>query len=330
MQLEKEVRELTKQRNLAQSRIEELLTVVRNNQERKTWEDECSVSESSGLADSRLGEKTFGSTQDFAKINKTNEEDDYMSDDTSSSLSNRHKFVLRSGEDSDDNCKDVRCIEMDESTSRSPVFSHEENERRMSTFLVSTNGEVRDEELVSTTNREASRVENGFTFGSLEQKFQDVQKTIDSLVSPYGDEQSPSANTPSSSGLKLARSWSCRANLMSGSSSSFGFEMEGQSESTPPPRGFEKKFHGRPEVFQRRLPPLNYEGDGARLSRNDSQSSVGSALTEGLKFQNNGNGGDEGIPSVDTFVAGLKEMAKVQYDYRVRMGLFFIAGLSLH
>ncbi|KAM7482664.1 hypothetical protein LguiB_007247 [Lonicera macranthoides] len=314
--LEKEVRELTKQRDLAQSRIEELLTVVRNNQERKTWEDEYSVSESSGLADSRVGEKTFGSTQDFAKINKTSEEDDYMSDDTSSSLSNRHKFVLRSGEDSDDNCKDVRCIEMDESTSRSPVFSDEENERRMSTFPVSTNGEVRDEEVVSTTTREASQVENGFTFGSLEQKFQDVQKTIDSLVSPYGDEQSPLANTPSSSGLKLARSWSCRANLMSGSSSSIRFEMEGQSESTPPPSGFEKKFHGRPEGFQRRLPPLNYEGNGARLSRNDSQSSVGSALTEGLKFQNNGNSGDEDIPSVDTFVAGLKEMAKVQYDYR--------------
>ncbi|KAI5577386.1 hypothetical protein BDE02_09G109400 [Populus trichocarpa] len=64
--MEKEIRELTKQRDLAQSRVEDLLRVIGNDQNSRkengishchntqagdTWEYECSVSKSSGMGD---------------------------------------------------------------------------------------------------------------------------------------------------------------------------------------------------------------------------------------------------------------------------------------
>uniref|UniRef100_A0A5B7AQS5 Kinesin-like protein n=1 Tax=Davidia involucrata TaxID=16924 RepID=A0A5B7AQS5_DAVIN len=356
--LEKDVRELTKQRDLAQSRVEDLLQVVRNDQasrqrdglrhhpkwqEGDKWEDDCSVSESSGMAgrhylDTRVRKFStkqssngdYGSYPDepYPQL-PGNDENHYLSDGTTSPLSDRGKFVrsspcqgreefsLRTGEDSDDICTEVRCIEMDESSkdkiSESHAISTSDNEG-ISALTMSRNGNVADEEMVSTLPREVSQIRNDLTYGALEQKFQDVQKTINSLVTPYPDKSSPwalSEDMPSSRSLNLTRSWSCRANLMTGSSSPF-FETAWQSQNTPP-NGFEKNYPGRPEGFGGMLPPLNYGAKIARLSRNDSQSSVGSAFVDALKAQNK-TSADEDIPSIGTFVAGLKEMAKLQYE----------------
>ena len=73
-------------------------------------------------------------------------------------------------------------------------------------------------------------------------------------------------------------------------------------------------------------PPLNYDGNTARLSRNDSQSSIGSAFMDEQKSQHQITG-DEDIPTIGTFVAGLKKMANLQYeteflDDQVRMCQF--------
>ncbi|KAA8536043.1 hypothetical protein F0562_028521 [Nyssa sinensis] len=355
--LEKEVKELTKQRDLAQSRLEDLLQVTRNNQasresfefshhpkrqESDKWEDEFSVSQSSGVADTRYldtGVRKFifnqSSNRDYRSYPEDpyqqlpgNDEGCYLSDGTSSPLWNRYKFVraspcqgreefsLRTGEDCDDICREVRCIEMDESSkdkiSESLAVSTSENEGMLA-LTMSRN--MADEEMVSTLPRgEVSLIRNDLTYGALEQKLLDVAKTIDSLVSPFPDDRSPwdlAADMSSSRSLKLTRNCSCGANLMTDSSSPC-FEMAGECQNTPSD-GLEKGFPGRPEGFQRMLPPLNYGANVVRLSRNDSQSSVGSAFVDALKAQNM-TSADEDVPSIDTFVAGLKEMAKLECE----------------
>ncbi|CAB4290038.1 unnamed protein product [Prunus armeniaca] len=57
-----------------------------------------------------------------------------------------------------------------------------------------------------------------------------------------------------------------------------GSSSPDKSERTPP-NGFEKSFLGRPEGFGRKVPLLHYDSN-RMLSRNDSQSSLGSAMDE--------------------------------------------------
>ncbi|XP_028109558.1 kinesin-like protein KIN-7E isoform X1 [Camellia sinensis] len=291
--LEKEVRELTKQRDLAESRYEDLLLMVGNDQASGNDEDDSvSMGASSLLSDRGK----------FVR---------------SSACQGREVFALGSGEDPDDICKEVRCIEMDESNkdkiSETLALSTDDAEGMLALTPVPICSNVEDEETESTPPREVSHIQNNLTYGTLEQRIRNVQKTIDSRVSPYPDDPSPwsqAAGISSSRSRKLSRSWSCRANLMAGSSSPY-FNMARESHNTPP-NGFETSFPGRPGGFQRMLPQLNY--DAPRLSRNDSQSSIGSAFIDELKAQKNMNSTDEEIPSIDNFVAGLKEMAKVEYE----------------
>ncbi|KAK2978289.1 hypothetical protein RJ640_017140, partial [Escallonia rubra] len=313
--LGKEVKELTKQLDLAQSRVEELLQVVRDDKasrqrdgpKGKTWEDDRSVSESSDAADSHSSVRNNGRNAEPYGRRQKNDEDSSILGGSSSMLSKRSRlvrynegFALDAGEDSDDVCKEVRCIEMDESsnsrTAEPLVMLNGENEGGISASTVSASGEVADQGLVLTLPRGVSHIQNNSTFWPLQQNIQHVQTTIDSLISPYADEQSPwsvATDVSSFRSLRLTRSHSCRAHLMIDSSSP-GFEMLEQSEKTPP-NGFEKHFTGRPEGFQRKFPSLNY-GPNINLSRNGSQSSIGSAYIEEQNGQN-----------------GLKEM-KLQYE----------------
>ncbi|XP_059654068.1 kinesin-like protein KIN-7E isoform X2 [Cornus florida] len=357
--LEKELRERTKQRDLAQSRVEDLLRVIENGQASRQWdglshhsnsqegdklEDGYSVSESSGVAYPHcleIGVSKFTTSRSSDRDHRNNPKessqqlpgnhgDDYLSDGTSSPLSDsaefvgsnqchgRESFSLGTGEDSDDICKEVRCIEMDESnkdkTSESIALSASEDVGILA-LTTSRNGNLEDEETTSTPPREVNHIQNDLTYFALEQKIQGVQKTIDSLVSPYPDEPSPWDQTMDVSGSRsqrLTRSWSCRAKLMTGSSSPC-FETAGPNQNTLP-NGFEKSFPGRPEGFRRTPPMLNFGAHNARLSRNNSQSSVGSLLVDRLKAENDMTSTHEGIPGIDTFVAGLKEMAKLQFE----------------
>lgn len=215
---------------------------------------------------------------------------------------------LGTGEDPNEICREVRCIEMDESGAdkiSEPLAFSTGNAEGM-------HSNVAFDELESTPPRQVTETQSNMTNGILEERHQDVQMTIGSLVSRYPEDPSPWAqgNMSRCESQKLNRSWSCRATLMAGSSFP-DFETTGDSQNTPV-EGFEKSFPGRPEGFQRMVPPLNY--DAARLSRNDSQSSMGSAFVDELKAQKNKNSTDEDIPSIDTFVAGLKEMAKLEYE----------------
>lgn len=307
MQLEREVKEISKQRDLAQAKLEDALREIQN------------------------GRSSHQGNRSNRAIYQLSDDEEDLSNVTSPSVSNRRKFVrsgpyqgleelpLQTGQDSDAICKDVLCIEMDESskdgTAEHLSLSVGQDNGRVPALAVSSVGDLEDEEIMPTSPREVSRPRNSYNYDALEQKVQDVQKTVDTLFGTCPAEPSPwslATDMSSSGSPKLARSSSCRPNLMIGSSSPGYYEMLQPNEKTPPNQSA-KFYLGRPAHSQRRIPPLNYNDNTARLSRNNSQSSVGSVLLDELKGQNRVPG-DEDIPSVDTFVAGMNEMAKLQYE----------------
>ena len=273
-----------------------------------TWEDEDSASESSSVVDpSSVDIRRYHNPHYDGRDNESspeasqlhdNSNNDYLSDGTSSPLSTRKKFVQSNAsknqnvlaEDTDDYCKEVQCIEMDED-SETLALTSSGNDGALA-LTVSGNTDVAGQ--VNSVDRDADlgRTQNGFAHDVLNQR-------INPLASPY----------PSSRSLSLTRSWSCRADLMTSPSS------PDKAERTPS-NGFEKGFPGRPEGLGRKF-PLNFDSKSIRLSRNDSQSSFGSVSRVG----------DEDVTSLQTFMAGMKEMAKLEHekqlvDGQVRIDIF--------
>ncbi|KAL0376193.1 UNVERIFIED_CONTAM: Kinesin-like protein KIN-7F [Sesamum calycinum] len=278
--LEKEIRELKKQRDLAHSRIDDLLRAIEGDKE--------------------------------------NTADNFSSDDRSDPSQEIEDPELGIGEDSDEICKEVRCIEMDESGHNKTYepFGQSTSESEESMPILSEPGSAHivEQQTLSASRRQVSGTEDGY--GMLQQRIQGVQDTIDSLFKPHPDALSPGAPSTSmtvSGCQKLTRSQSCRANLMTDSPD---FDIAEQNESTPP-TVLDKSFIGRPEGAslrkQWKLPPVIYGADTAILSRNGSQSSDFSSFVDEIKNQTSSHG-DEDIPTLGSFVAGLREMAKLQYE----------------
>lgn len=240
---------------------------------------------------------SFGQNASMTMLNRTYNngfrEENSLSVDSPSQLDETAATNAKDGHD--EYCKDVRCIEMEESTEENAVES-------------GVNGDALSQNAISpelNENREGIHAGNISNYGALEQRLNDVQRTIDSLTT-HPNEPSPestaSENTSNFRNFKLSRSRSCKDNALNGLSS-LGFEEAENREATPLSE-FEKGFSGRPEGVRRFL-PLNYNEGIPRLSRNDSQSSIGTtSIAPSI-----GPNGDENITSVQTFVAEMKEMA---------------------
>lgn len=298
LQLEKEISELKKQQVLAHSRIDDLLRAIETDKGSQKLNETPLVN--------------VDGTKDL--LYQENTEDSCSSNDISDLSQKSEDHLLGIGEDSDEVCKEVHCVDMDESDQdRSLRQLINESEESMPILSDSGNGRTLEEHALPALHRQITLTSH---YGTLEQKFQDMGKTIDSLSRPYPDAWSPvgpSTSTTSGS-LKVTRSSSCRANVVTASSD---FEMTEQSESTPP-IVLEEDFTGRPGVFSRKqwkLPPVIYGTNSVRLSRNDSQSSEYNSYVDEIRDQDSSHG-DEDIPTLGSFVAGLKEMAKLQYENR--------------
>nr|DAD40430.1 TPA_asm: hypothetical protein HUJ06_014753 [Nelumbo nucifera] len=351
--MEREIKELTQQRDLAQSRLEDLLRVVGDDrasrlwealdhqskfQVQNAWEDESDSSSVAGFGTSQYSDRQSNTNSNVRYRHLPgNPQDRFLSDYTSPQLSNgSSEFVgpgpfqnwegiaQETGEDNEDLCKEVRCIEMEASSTnrnlKSNVLPPEENEE----LLPLTMNESRDameQELASFPPKgdgELRHINTDFTYDALEHKLHGMQKTIACLVNPYTDEPSPwppSVELSSSRSLRLTRSQSCRATLMTSSSSPW-FDNQ-----NTPPSGFEKDFPGRPCGFQKKPSALNFSANIQRLSRKNSQNSEGSVCTDELKAQNIKTSAEDDITSIHTFVTGLKEMAKLQYEKQIDDGL---------
>ncbi|PIN06247.1 Kinesin-like protein [Handroanthus impetiginosus] len=298
--LEKEIRELKKQRDLAHSRIDDLL---------RAMERDKGSQKLSGIQ-SVKGDARCNGMSDL--LHSEDRGDNYSSDDISDPSQEIEYPLLGTEEDSDEICKEVRCIETNK-THESLGQSTSESEVSMPVLSESQNSSIVEQQASSTSPRQVNGTDNGHSYGVLEQRFQGLQKSVDSLFRTYPDTLSPGPPSAAWGSLKLTRSRSCRANLMTGLPD---FEMAEQSESTPP-TVLDKNYTGRPEgIFPRKqwkLPPVIYGTNSGRLSRNDSLSSDYSSYLDEIKNQNSGHG-DEDIPTLGSFVAGLREMAKLQYE----------------
>ncbi|KAH6767216.1 ATP binding microtubule motor family protein [Perilla frutescens var. hirtella] len=300
--LEKEIRELKKQRDLAHSRIDDLLRTIEN--------DKSSL-KVNGIQSVNGKFKRNGSSE-------LRHLQSYSSDDESDPSQITEEPMVATEEDSDEVCTDVRCIEVDESakgrTCTSSRHSLSESDESMPLSSEPGNSHIVEQQLSPALPRQFIGTDNSYSYGALEQNILGVQKTIDSLFKPHSDESSQGASTSmaASGGLQLTRSRSCRANLITISPD---MGIDGHNESTPPSL-LEKDFTGRPEsVFQRKqwkLPPVIYGAGSARLTRNDSQTSDYNCFMDDTK-NHNADDGDEDIPTLGSFVAGLREMAKLQY-----------------
>lgn len=141
---------------------------------------------------------------------------------------------------SDDLCKEVRCIEIEESrtnhNSESSRSSPEDN-TEISELLMHGHEDKTGQEFVSMPVKEDREV-----------------RYMAPLIVPSPEKSSPWAlakYTCSSQSLKLTKSRSCNASLLT-SPSTPRFDEVGNYENTPP-NGLEKEFTGRPENIRRKL-----------------------------------------------------------------------------
>ncbi|KAL7082779.1 hypothetical protein ACP275_14G122900 [Erythranthe tilingii] len=279
--LEKEISELKKQRDLAHSRIDDLLRAIETDKASSQKDDEIIHSESS-----------------------------YSSDDISDSSHKTEDLHLGIGQDSDEICKEVRCVEMDKSDRTNESFGQSASESEESTPILSEsiNSPVLEQHALSDLRTQAT---DNCNYGELNQKIQDVEKTIDSLFRHNPNASlSPRAPLEASGSFRLTRSRSCgRANVMT-ALSEFEMSEQLQSDSTPP-TALEKNFARK----QWKLPPVIYGTNIARLARNDSRSSDYSSFVDEIRDQNYSHE-EEDIPTLGSFVTGLREMAKIQYENR--------------
>lgn len=266
----------------------------------ETWEDNCSELESSLTVD------LYGQNAALTKLNGTYNEgvmgENSISDDSPSQLEDTG--ATNREDDTDEYCKDVRCLEMIESA--------------VENFDSGVNGDVASQNSVSA---ELDETGEGIHSGNLpksgaqEQRLNDAQRTINSLATSQ-DELSSAMGADHISSFRnfiLSSCRSCRDDALNGSSS-LGFEETENSESTPVE--FQKDSSGRPEGFL----PLNYSEGIPRLARNDSQSSIGTLSM----VPSTGPNGDEDITSVQTFVAGMKEMANAYEKQLAEVGIFYL------
>ncbi|XP_027356090.1 kinesin-like protein KIN-7E [Abrus precatorius] len=290
--MEQEIRELIKQCDLAQSRVEDLLHMVGNVQKSKrervdTWEDDDSISESSSIyrPDSR--------NREFNNPHYNNED----------SESNPDKYPY-------EYCKEVQCVELSRDDSEHPDPSVSDNGVLALPLHAEENGTSQETSTPMNEDREVIQNQDNATYG-------DAQLSIDSLECSYPEEQSRQAMEPTVSNirnLKLTRSWSCREHYLTGSPQKVG-EME-----RTPASSFEKCFTGRPGGLQRKFLPLTY-GASAKLSTNGgSPSSIGSPSGDELRTNSIRTSTNEDVTSIQTFVAGMKEMVKLEYEKQLLDG----------
>ncbi|KAH7659607.1 Plus-end-directed kinesin ATPase protein [Dioscorea alata] len=300
--MEKEIKELIRQRDLAQSQLKNFLRIAVDDRASRQWDessqvstsrvttseydDVVSVSATSGFPYRGLNfgftkfDKSMG-TEDWNELHSLRSgklsENDAFSPSHSISSSNFIRLIPRCSENNtheavgtvEDHCKDVQCIEIAESsTSGRKELGISLNERTETQLSTTSNQEYNATRPLSVDSPAIT----------LEQQLQNVRKRIDDLVRPYHDEMSSVSSTvelSKSQSSALTKSRSCRTSMNSVSSP--WFQDAGHTDNNTPPNSFLRNFPGRPDQLQRRHVALNCDIESETL-------------------------------------LGLKEMAQIQYD----------------
>ncbi|XP_059623526.1 kinesin-like protein KIN-7F [Cornus florida] len=336
--LEKDVVNLTLQRDVAQSQIQDLLRLVGDdgdsiasveiNRYPSLRVQKSPESDRTALSDSHSTDvciRAFDTSKYSGEHSRTSSDDhclqlpdheqNFLHSDTSTRpLTGSSDFTgndspHRWGKveeningDAEDICKEVRCIEIGVSNTTRNVESKRlapEDDAGNSASMVVGNGN-RNQELMSPDS-------------PLPKEDREESRLHPSFVVPSPEKPSSwlqRSDTFESRSL-LTKSRSCRASLMIDVSSPWFKRLE-ENENTPA-NGLEIDFIGRPEGFQRKASALNYGADVKA-----SQSSVGTTTTaDELQAQNGKNSTDENSTSINTSVAETKEIAEDQHDKQV-------------
>lgn len=168
-------------------------------------------------------------------------------------------------------------------------------------------------ENLSDANNTGNYAENHYPSGRLGHTIHNTARTKDHLVPESHDEipqvSSTQETKESHRPLKSGRGRSCRTFVAGLSGSRLENTEQNESHS---PTTHENGYLGKPEPLQKKFMTLHFDGDSPSLSRNNSHSSTESAYAEShnqcLRASQ-----EDGIPSLQTFVKGLKE-AQLHYD----------------
>lgn len=352
--MEQEIKELIQQRDLAQSRLEDLLRVAEVSHPpadtQNLCEEELPLSESIDLADQSLdfGFSNFNPDQYSIEHCRTDSDESYMeiseipkNQISSGNMSPQHSItshrsvtsIMHQNEEENSHvsgveefCKEVRCIDMKESSMRSngaPIaFSSRGNESLLP-LAKSDNVHPSSQKLESSANKDR-KWKLDLTKVLVDYKFEEVQKSVDNIVKSYFNKSSMwpiSADLLSSASSSLNRSRSCRAALMTQSSSPW--LQEAEPNGNTPSSVYWKDFLERPGGFNKRPCALKYGDENGSPSRESSPSRNITPSRESLHTPEQSESSDTLKPHLETvhsFVAGLEEMAKVQSEEKIADG----------
>ncbi|KAM1174417.1 hypothetical protein ACFX19_027550 [Malus domestica] len=341
--LKKEVSELTQQRDLAQSQVKDLVRVLGDDKPSEedleryypklrgqvSWDFEMKMAGAPVRAVSRgraNSVRSFGTSQYSDGDSRTSSEEtlfqlpdleeNFMHTDSSRQLSdgipnfvdgNLHQEESKEQFDgnSEDFCKEVRCIEMEESGTNRYIVSNisDSSASRYQNSNMSS-------PFANTATSGLTTVENG---DGTNQELESPLPKQKGFVVPSSERTPqwlPEKEMFCPSVVMLRRSRSCKARLMN-NSSPWWLELVEKNESTPAIE-FEKKFIGRPEGFQKKLPSLNYGAETERLSRNAFQASARSAAIDERKAQDTKSTTDDKVTESSTLVEGAEETTDTQ------------------
>ncbi|XP_062099579.1 kinesin-like protein KIN-7F [Humulus lupulus] len=218
-QMDEEIRELRKQRDFAESRIESMLQSVVEDQVSRS--NEClKLKGSESKVRIRNGNLNIFNSNNHQQLSQTFEESNTPKSFASPSQGWEETAIENYAKAEDRICKEVRCIKMKESRmeqNRLHVLLPIPEDKSAGNSVVSEENELSEKEGKSVTNEEElSSVVTDCSYDALKQKVQEMQKTINSLVNYYPSEVSPCSSEAcmsNSRSLMLTRSRSCKAVL---------------------------------------------------------------------------------------------------------------------
>ncbi|KAL0557908.1 hypothetical protein IC582_006464 [Cucumis melo] len=276
-QMDKQIKELTRQRDLAQYRIENLLHSVGEDRIFKLSESTVNTipdlvdldldlrsDDSSFKAFDESSLKTFdtftaqeeNSPHKIDPLFTMNHEDDFLLDSSTPELAGPDPYqdweeiAERVHANSEDGCKDVQCIELEESKESVnengdlTLATLEDNERQMISSF--DNPETSPQR----KNKEIIPINKGHTYDGLIQKASEMEKTLNCIVNLYPSEQSFSSIEAAKQKLKLARSKSCLTVLMTIPPSTLIEKVEDDKKTRSV--GSDVNFSGKAEGSRRR------------------------------------------------------------------------------
>ncbi|KDP38590.1 hypothetical protein JCGZ_04515 [Jatropha curcas] len=266
-QMKKEIKDLTWQRDLAQARIESLLRSV--GEDRLTKAEENSASESSEVINP---EGVLRNNKDFDDpsvvtpsrhlLDIPDPEDNFLLDDSTPQFSGLdscrgwENISPRKDEETEDICKEVRCVEAEEANMNSraegdmSLSGSEEKEVNLQLTTIESMDEgaappMQDED------KELNHNDSFDSYDSLKRKIQELHDTISRLQSPSNE-----AGASGSKGLTWIRSRSRKSVVMT-IPSDFWSQEEEEDEDTPPAapkEGSSEKPEPEEDSFERPEP----------------------------------------------------------------------------